>query len=69
VIDNGALAFNRTDDLTVSNIITGTGTVAQNGTDILSSAASIRSWRGDNHQGTLKLGTSFGLGATNAALS
>src|SRR5205085_5959832 len=35
VIDNGTLAFNRTDDFTVPNIISGTGAVAPNGTDVL----------------------------------
>ncbi len=43
VTDNGTLAFNRSDDITVGNAITGTGTLVQAGTGTLtlSSAATL----------------------------
>jgi autotransporter-associated beta strand protein len=66
VIDNGALAFNRNDDFTVPNIISGAGTVAQNGTDIVTlNGVNTFSGAATITQGTFKLGNSSALGTTN----
>ena len=35
IADNGTLAFNRTDNLTVANVISGTGGLTENGSDVL----------------------------------
>ena len=74
VTDNAALVFNRSDTLTVSNVISGTGTVTQNGsgTTILAGA---NTYSGDTtiSQGKLELGASQvipdGAGKGNVAVN
>lgn len=66
VVDNGALNFARTDTVTVSNQISGTGTIAQNGSGTLL-LAGANSFTGavTVAQGTLQVGDNSALGSTN----
>ena len=67
VTDNGALSFNRSDSTTVSNDISGTGTLSQNGTGTLTLSGN-NSYTGGTtiNAGTLALGTSDVLADTGA---
>ncbi len=67
VVDNGALVFNRSDTVTVPNVISGTGTVAQNGSGILNlSGANTFTGAVTVASGaTLLLGNNLALGTTN----
>ena len=70
VVDNAALAFNRSDVLKVSNNITGTGWVIQSGSGTLVLAGS-NSYSGGtmiNH-GTLQVGNASALGNASSALT
>ncbi len=68
VTDNGTLTFNRTDSVTVANVIGGTGGVTQagSGTTILS-ALSTYSGATAINAGTLQLNTNSGSGAGQLA--
>lgn len=68
VTNNAALAFNRSDSITVANTISGTGTVAQNGsgTTILTSSSNSYSGATTVSAGTLQVNVNDALG-TNAA--
>ncbi len=57
VINNGALAFNRTNDFTVANLITGSGSVAHDGTGTLtlSGTNTFSGGLSVNNGGTLQL--------------
>jgi len=66
VIDNGALVFARVDGITVANVISGTGTVAQNSSgSVTLSGANTYSGTTTVAQGTLITGNNSALGATN----
>lgn len=67
ILDNGALVFNRSDALTVPNVISGTGTVTQNGsgTLVLSAANTFTGAATIASGTTLQTGNSGALGATN----
>jgi autotransporter-associated beta strand protein len=68
VTNNAALAFNRSDSITVANTISGTGTLAQNGagTTILTSSSNSYSGATTVSAGTLQVDANNALG-TNAA--
>jgi fibronectin-binding autotransporter adhesin len=68
VTNNAALAFNRSDSITVANTISGSGTVAQNGsgTTILTSSSNSYSGATTVSAGTLQVNVNDALG-TNAA--
>jgi autotransporter-associated beta strand protein len=66
VIDNGTLAFNRSDDMTVANLIVGAGGVIQNGTNTLTlSAANTFTGGVTVVRGTLQVANASALGVTN----
>jgi autotransporter-associated beta strand protein len=66
VLDNGALVFARNDTVNVPNLISGAGTVTQNGTGTLNlSAANTFTGAVIVAQGTLQTGNNSALGATN----
>ena len=66
VIDNGALVFRHQDDVTVANLITGSGTVSQNGGGTLVlNAANIFTGAVNVVQGTLRADNNSALGTTN----
>ena len=68
VIDNATLAFFRSDDITFSTLISGSGGVRQNGTNILTlGVANTFAGTTTVSQGTLKVGNNGALGATNGA--
>jgi fibronectin-binding autotransporter adhesin len=66
IVNNGALVFNRTDFITVPNVISGSGTVAQNGSGfVMLSGANTFTGAVTVAQGTLQIGNSSALGTTN----
>jgi fibronectin-binding autotransporter adhesin len=66
VVDNGALVFTRLDGSIVLNVISGSGSVAQNSSGTLNlGAANTFSGPVTVNQGTLQLGNSSALGTTN----
>ena len=66
IVNNGALIFNRTDFITVPNVISGSGTVAQNGSGfVMLSGANTFTGAVTVAQGTLQIGNSSALGTTN----
>jgi autotransporter-associated beta strand protein len=68
VVNNGALIFNRTDLISVANVISGTGTLAQNGSgSVMLSGANTFTGAVTVAQGTLQIGNSSALGSTNGA--
>jgi len=70
VVDNGVLAFNRSDTVTFNGVVSGTGSVRQNGagTTIL---AGINSYAGGTaiNAGTLQVSSDANLGAAAGPLS
>jgi autotransporter-associated beta strand protein len=66
VTDNSHLTFDRSDDITVGNVISGTGTVSKIGTGTLTLSGTNTLLSGEVvvSQGTLKLGSVGALGAT-----
>ncbi len=62
IVNNAALALNRTDDYTLGNVISGTGTLTQAGTDNVTLSAA-NTFTGDTavSAGTLTLGNSLAL--------
>ncbi|MEI6070987.1 MAG: autotransporter-associated beta strand repeat-containing protein [Verrucomicrobiae bacterium] len=62
VTDNGTLAFNRTDSVTVSNAISGTGAVTLNSGTLTLGGANTYSGATTVNAGTLKLGAAGALG-------
>ena len=72
VADNSALAFNRSNNVNVANVVNGTGTLTQNGTGILSLSGSNNAFAGaiTVAQGTLQAGNTNVLGvATGVTVS
>lgn len=68
VDDNGALVFNRSDDVTMSGVISGSGAVTQAGAGVLAlSGASTFSGGVTIQNGTLQTGNAAALGATSGA--
>jgi autotransporter-associated beta strand protein len=67
IVDNGTLSFNRSNALTHSNVISGTGIVSQdgNGTTTLSAANSYQGATNVN-AGTLRITNASSLGTTDA---
>ncbi len=67
IVDNGALIVNRPDDYTISNEISGVGSVTKLGAGVLTLSAS-NSFSGAMaiSAGTVKLGTGFSVGSTAA---
>src|SRR5205823_12184724 len=66
VANNSALVFARTDAITVPNIISGTGTLTQNGSGTVDlSGANTFSGPVIVAQGTLQIGNNAALGTTN----
>ncbi len=67
VTNNGALVFNRSDALTVENVISGTGSVTQNGTGTLTlNAANTFTGNTVVNSGTLQANASGALASTGA---
>ncbi|MGA2496715.1 MAG: autotransporter-associated beta strand repeat-containing protein, partial [Tepidisphaeraceae bacterium] len=66
VTDNGTLAFNRTDSITVANNISGTGALTKSGAGVLT-LSGTNSYTGLTtiSAGTIKLGSPTALGATS----
>lgn len=65
VVNNGTLLFNRPDDFGVSNIISGTGSIQKNGTNVLSLLSSNTFSGAFNvNAGTVRLGSPNALGST-----
>ncbi|MDB6024599.1 MAG: hypothetical protein JWM68_822, partial [Verrucomicrobiales bacterium] len=68
VTNNATLVFNRSDALTSTNIISGTGALTKSGTGTLTvSAANTYSGATVINDGILKLGNSSALGSTNGS--
>ncbi len=66
VVNNSALVFNRLDSITVGNVISGTGSLTQNGSGMLMlSGANTFTGPVTVSQGTLQIGNSSALGTTN----
>jgi autotransporter-associated beta strand protein len=66
VVNNAALVFNRADTITVPTIISGSGTVAQNGSGtVMLSGANTFTGAVTVAQGTLQIGNNAALGTTN----
>jgi autotransporter-associated beta strand protein len=66
IVNNGALIFNRGDTVTVPNVISGSGTLTQNGTgSLMLSGANTFAGAVTVAQGTLQIGNSSALGTTN----
>ena len=66
VIDNGTFVFNRSDNVTISNAISGTGSLLKNGTGVLT-LTGTKTYTGGTtiSQGTLQLGD----GTTNGSVA
>lgn len=64
VANSGTLAFNRSDNLTVTNVISGAGTLSQNNTNVVTLSGN-NSFTGAAiiNQGTLRVGSTNGFGA------
>jgi fibronectin-binding autotransporter adhesin len=71
VADNGALIFNRSDNITVMSTISGAGTITQNNTNVLIlSGNNTFTGTATVAQGTLQVGSTNGLGlATNVTVN
>lgn len=73
IVNNAVLVFNRPDDLTAANTISGTGTITKQGAGVLTLSGNNSTYDGVIHvaTGTLKLGNANALGsaagATNVA--
>jgi autotransporter-associated beta strand protein len=66
IVDNAALAFTRNDSVTVPNLISGTGTLTQNGEGtLILNAANSFSGAVSVLKGTLQTGNNSALGTTN----
>jgi autotransporter-associated beta strand protein len=67
IVNNGALIFNRIDTITVPNVISGSGTLTQNGNGsfLMLSGANTFTGAVTVAQGTLQIGNSSALGTTN----
>jgi len=70
VTDNAALVFNRSDSITVSNVISGTGTLTQAGSGTLTLSGS-NSYTGGTtvNSGTLSLASDAALGAVSGTVT
>ncbi|MFG1453793.1 autotransporter-associated beta strand repeat-containing protein [Xanthobacter sp. V2C-8] len=70
VTNNSALVFNRSDDVTFSGVISGTGTVGKSGAGTLTlSGANTYSGATTVTSGTLRISSAAALGATSAGTS
>jgi len=60
----GVLAFNRVNNLTVTNLISGSGAIAQNGSGVVTLAGNNSTFAGTAvvNQGTLQVGSTNGIG-------
>jgi fibronectin-binding autotransporter adhesin len=68
ILNNGTLSFRRLDEVTLANIISGTGSVSQNSSgSLVLNAANSFTGAANVLQGTLRLGDSAALGTTNGA--
>jgi autotransporter-associated beta strand protein len=66
IVNNGALNFNRIDFITVPNVISGSGTLSQNGSGfVMLSGANTFNGAVTVAQGTLQIGNNSALGTTN----
>jgi len=67
ILNNGALVYTRNDSVSVSNLISGAGTLTQNGNGGVLSVAGVNTFTGVTtiSQGTLQTFSSAALGATN----
>jgi fibronectin-binding autotransporter adhesin len=66
IVNNGALNFKRADTITVPNVISGSGTLAQNSSgSVMLSGANTFTGAVTVAQGTLQIGNSSALGTTN----
>jgi autotransporter-associated beta strand protein len=72
VTDSGALIFNRADNIIVTNVISGAGTLTQNGTNVVTLSGNNSGFTGTATvaQGTLQVGSTNALGlATSVTVS
>jgi autotransporter-associated beta strand protein len=72
VTDSGALIFNRADNIIVTNVISGVGTLTQNGTNVVTLSGNNNGFTGTATvgQGTLQVGSTNALGsATSVTVS
>ena len=67
IVNNGALIFRRIDNITVPNVISGSGTLTQNGSSSIVTLSGANTFTGavTVAQGTLQIGNSSALGTTN----
>jgi autotransporter-associated beta strand protein len=67
IVNNGALIFNRVDAINVPNVISGSGSLTQNGSGsfVMLSGANTFTGAVTVAQGTLQIGNSSALGTTN----
>ena len=71
VTDNAALVFDRSDNTTVSNSISGSGSIAQSGSGALTLSGTNSSFSGTIavNQGTLIAGSNSSLGSTSSSIT
>lgn len=67
IANNGALIFNRIDTISVPNVISGSGTLTQNGSGSVVTLSGANTFAGAANvaQGTLQIGNNTALGTTN----
>jgi autotransporter-associated beta strand protein len=68
VADTGALVFNRADNIIVTNVISGAGTLTQNGANVVTLSGNNSGFTGTATvaQGTLQVGSTNALGSTTS---
>jgi len=70
IVNNSALVYNTTSNLTQSQVISGTGNVTQNGTNIVTLSGANTYTGGTNiNAGTIKISSDGNLGGTSGAIS